>query len=56
MVNLIKGQIEIVNLTKPYPFNLADLIKPWPFWWSFFHFDQVFGLTLGQKNHFSQMY
>jgi hypothetical protein len=28
IVNLIKGQIRMVNLTKPYPFNMANLIKP----------------------------
>jgi hypothetical protein len=27
MVNLIKGQIKMVNLTKPYSFNMANLIK-----------------------------
>ncbi len=26
MVNLIEGQIKMVNLTKPYPFNMANLI------------------------------
>jgi hypothetical protein len=31
---------------------MVNLIKPWPF----VHFDQLFGLTLGQKGHFSQMY
>ncbi len=28
--HLIKGKI-IVNLTKPYPFDMANLTKPWPF-------------------------
>jgi len=28
MVNLIKNQIRIVNLTKPYTFNMANLTKP----------------------------
>jgi hypothetical protein len=27
MVHLIKRQIITVNLTKPYPFNMANLIK-----------------------------
>jgi len=27
MVILIKGQFGMVNLTKPYPFNMANLIK-----------------------------
>jgi hypothetical protein len=27
MVSLTKGQIKVVNLTKPYPFNIANLIK-----------------------------
>ncbi len=31
MVHLIKGQIKMVNWSKPYPFNMANLIKPWPF-------------------------
>jgi hypothetical protein len=28
IVNLIKGQIRMVNLIKPYPFNMANWIKP----------------------------
>jgi hypothetical protein len=28
MVHLTKHQIIIVNLIKPYPFNMANLIKP----------------------------
>ncbi len=56
MVNLIKGKIKMVNLIKPYPFNMANLTKPWPFWWIFVHFDQIFGLIVGQKSHFNQMY
>jgi hypothetical protein len=56
MVNLIKGQIGMVNLSKvPYTFNMATLINPWAFWWTFVHFDQIFNLTLGKKCHFSQM-
>ncbi len=35
---------------------MVNLIKPWPFWWTFVHFDQLFGLTLGQKGHLGQMY
>jgi hypothetical protein len=31
MVNLTMGQIKMVNLIKPYPFNMVDLTKPWPF-------------------------
>ncbi len=31
MVNLTKGQIRMANLTKPYPFNITNLIKSWPF-------------------------
>jgi hypothetical protein len=31
MVNLTKAQIKMVNLTKPYPFNMANLTNPWPF-------------------------
>ncbi len=27
MAHLIKGQNTMVNLTKPYPFNMANLIK-----------------------------
>jgi hypothetical protein len=56
MVNLIKSQIRMVNLIKPYPFNMANLTKPWPFWWTFVHFNQIFGLAFGEKNHFTQMY
>jgi hypothetical protein len=56
MVNLIKDQIKMTNLTEPHPFNMANLIKPWPFWWTFVHFDQILGLTVGQIGHFNQMY
>jgi hypothetical protein len=28
MGNLMKDQIKTVNLPKPYPFNMANLIKP----------------------------
>ncbi len=49
VVNLIKGQIRTINFNKPYPFNMANLIKPWPF-------DKIFNLTLGKTCHFSQMY
>ncbi len=31
MVHLTKGQIMMVNLTKPYQFNMANLTMPWPF-------------------------
>ncbi len=31
MAHLIKGQIRMVNLTKPHPLNMANLIRPWPF-------------------------
>jgi hypothetical protein len=31
MVNVTKGQIKMVILTKPYPFNMDNLIKPLPF-------------------------
>ncbi len=31
MAHLTKGQIMMVNLIKPYPFNMANLTKPWPF-------------------------
>jgi hypothetical protein len=31
MAHLIKGQIKMVSLTKPYPFNMANLTKPWLF-------------------------
>ncbi len=36
MVDLIKGQIKIVNLIKPYPFNkviLMDICPLWPNFW-----------------------
>ncbi len=46
------GQFDLV---KPYPFNMANLTKPWPFGWTFVHFDQIFNLTFGQKGHFGQM-
>jgi hypothetical protein len=41
MVHLIKCQIIMANLT-----------KPWPFGWTFVHFDQIFDLTLGKKMSF----
>jgi hypothetical protein len=53
MVNLTKGQIKIAKLIKPYPFNMANLIMPWPFWWTFVHFDQILGLTFDQIGYFS---
>ncbi len=31
MVDMTKCQIRMVNLIKPYPFNMANLTKPWPF-------------------------
>jgi hypothetical protein len=39
----------MVNLIKPCPLNMANLTKPWPFWWTFVHFDYIFGLTLGKN-------
>jgi len=30
-VNLFKGQIRMINLIQLYPFNMANLSKPWPF-------------------------
>jgi hypothetical protein len=51
MVHLTKCQIITINLTKPYPFNMANLTKPWLVWWTFVHFDQIFGLTFGQIGH-----
>jgi hypothetical protein len=56
LVDLTNNQIKMVNLIKPYPFNMANLTKSWPFWWTFVHFDQMFGLTVGQKDHINQMY
>ncbi len=32
VAHLTKGQIKMVNLTKPYPFNMAILIDICPFW------------------------
>jgi uncharacterized protein YhhL (DUF1145 family) len=55
MVNLTMGQIKMVNLTKPYPFNMANFIKPWFILWTFVHFDQILSLTFGQIGHFSEM-
>jgi hypothetical protein len=49
MVHLTKSQIKMFNLTKPYTFNMTNLIKPWPFWWTFVHLDQIFHLTFSQK-------
>jgi len=56
MVNFIKNQIKMVNFTKPYPFNMVNLTKSIPFWWTFVQFDYIFGSTFGQKCHFSKMY
>ncbi len=31
VAHLTKGQIKMVNLTKPYPFNITNLTQSWPF-------------------------
>jgi len=36
--------------------NMANLIKPWSSRWAFNLFNQMFGLSHGQKCHFSQMF
>jgi hypothetical protein len=57
MVDLIKCQIIMANLTNyksQRPLSMVNLIKPWSFCWTFGLFNQMFGLSHGQKCHFSQ--
>jgi hypothetical protein len=40
----------MVNLIKPYSFNMANLTKPWPFWWMFVHFDHFWLNDLSKRS------
>jgi hypothetical protein len=57
MVDLTKCRIKMVNLincNSQWPLSMVNLTKPWSSWWTSDHFDQMFGLSDGQKSHFSQ--
>jgi hypothetical protein len=58
MVDLTKCQIRMANLTickSQWPLSMANLTEPWSSWWTSRIFDQMFGLSHVQKNHFNQM-
>jgi hypothetical protein len=57
MVDLIKCQLIMANLTNyksQWPLRMVNLIKPWSFCRTSGLFNQMFGLSHGQKCHFSQ--
>jgi len=49
-----------LNVKSQWPLSMVKKvnlvwIKPWSFWWTSSLFDQMFGLSHGQKSQFSQM-